>query len=321
MKVSQKITVREVTYIAGKEFNLVNPLPEPVMEKLMEVVVSFEEEKRSNSVISPFSKLDAILDFISGGYCGRVYDMGDYILKVNKPNHSYNLRDGQIMHELQGVPCIPKLFIYSEDNRYMIVEKIKGMTVSGMGWEASPVTPEEWDLKKQEERLELSHGMIQERGWVMADCHGDNCMVDEEGNFWLIDVGLFSKHTEHTFGRGYDCAQDSLRKADEGVRYEEVEKEREERRAKRRAERAKERHQNRIKRIIEGKKENKHFARALLDSRATPLAPEPPSTIQRILASPFKQHQPNIGIDVREAQAFAQRAIQYNSYYSFNSYF
>jgi hypothetical protein len=298
--------------IAGKEFNLVNPLPEKVIKKLTEAVITFEGGK-GDLLMSPFQKLNEILDFIAGGYCGRVYDLGDYILKINQPNHDYNLRDGQIMHALQGVPSIPKLFIYSEDNSYMVVEKIKGDTVANMSYGDYSLIREKWDYETQEKLLEESQKMIEERGWRMGDCHAENCMVDENGKFWVIDVGLFSKLDENEFGRGYDSAQRSLREADQAIDFEGFLEREDKRDKQKRIERKKKRNKLMIKELLDKKRNRKHFARPLLDSREELSAPEVDAF--KVLCAPtFKQHQPNIdrlaqqaGIDPKEVQWFANK--------------
>lgn len=207
-----KTEEKQVT-IAGENFKLINDLPEETMEQLIDAVVTFEGALKSRSVFdNPFHKLEEKFDLIASGHCGKVYDFGEYILKVAKPSVQYEFekgtRDGTILHELQGIPTIPTLYAYSEGDRYMVIQKIKGETVTNLSWHE--FIPKNWNAEAQYALLDKAKEEIEKRGWVMADLHGENCMIDEEGNFWLVDVGLFHRQNERHFGRGYDSARNCI---------------------------------------------------------------------------------------------------------------
>jgi tRNA A-37 threonylcarbamoyl transferase component Bud32 len=212
LKMIKECTVQKV---CGVSFRFINRLPEEAIEKLVQVVQAFEELKQGGD----WDKIDAILNFIAGGHMGRVHDLGDYILKVNRPNRQrqYNNRDGYILEQLQGIPMIPTLYAYSEDNTFMVVQKIKGETVMEICCEEN-FTPSKWNYSEQEALLDKANDEIEKRGWVMDDMHWGNCMIDEEGNMWMVDVGLFHEEDEEGWGKGYGYAIRTLNKAHNSLR-------------------------------------------------------------------------------------------------------
>lgn len=174
---------------SGVRFNIVNELPTQVRNKFLKVVNEFLMNGND------FSRVSHILDFIAGGACGRVYDLGEgFIVKVNKFGWRTDTPDGDILKDLQGIPMIPKLYWYSEDNRFIVVQKIDGVTTGNYWGEFT--FQARWELEVFNEMAEKVDSMIQERGWSLNDIHGGNCMIDRQGNFWIVDVGLFRKADE-----------------------------------------------------------------------------------------------------------------------------
>lgn len=180
---------------SGIKFNVVNELPTQARNKLLKTVNEFLMNGND------FDRVDNILNYIAGGACGRVYDLGDgLILKVNKFDWNAVTPDGDILKDLQGIPMIPKVYWYSEDNRFIVVQKIDGETTSS--YMGDYLFKKRWE---EEYFKQLAHGvddMVKERGWVLNDVHGNNCMIDREGNFWIVDVGLFRKVDDFHFGDG-----------------------------------------------------------------------------------------------------------------------
>ncbi|MBL5872349.1 hypothetical protein HV417_02070 [Bacillus sporothermodurans] len=171
---------------SGVQFNVVNELDTPVKNKLLKVVNEYMMSK-------DFSKVQAILGFIAEGACGKVYDLGDgLILKINIFGWRSQTPDGDILRDLQGVPCIPKLYWYSEDNRFIVVQKINGLTTRKFNQEPFKL-PKAWVREEHDQLMETVYKACLERGWYVNDIHGGNCMIDLEGNFWIVDVGLFDK--------------------------------------------------------------------------------------------------------------------------------
>lgn len=185
--------------ISGVKFNIVNELPTQVFQKLKEVVESYFEGGES----SPLDKVGEFLRFIAGGACGSVFELGEeYVLKVNLGSWD-ELKDGSVLFDLQGVPHIPTLYCYSEDDTFIVSQKVKGQTFREFTTRPNFVPkgfPEREEYKKQVvEFLEA----CTERGWVAHDCHMSNVMIDENGEFWVVDVGLFCRVGEKTCGTYY----------------------------------------------------------------------------------------------------------------------
>jgi hypothetical protein len=173
---------------SGVTFNEVNKIPTKVRNTILKAVNTFIQEEQR------WEQLDNILQFIAGGACGRVYDLGDYILKVNRSNGlAESCKDGQILADLQGLHFIPKLYWYSEDNRFMVVQKIDGQTTGDfrLSPDFLPKNDFKVDRQRWEEVMEKVYEEAKERGWVMNDIHSQNTMFDKDGRFWIVDVGLF----------------------------------------------------------------------------------------------------------------------------------
>jgi hypothetical protein len=181
---------------SGVTFKVVNPIPTQVRNTLLKAVNTFIQEEQR------WEGIENILSFIAGGACGRVYDLGDYILKVNRSGGlAESCKDGDILADLQGLDFIPKLYWYSEDNRFMIVQKIHGQTMAD--WRHFPdfLPKKEFTMDRPtwEKETERVYREAEERGWIMNDIHSGNTMFDRDGNFWIVDVGLF-KETPYAFG-------------------------------------------------------------------------------------------------------------------------
>lgn len=169
---------------SGIRFNIVNDLPTQIKNRLLKSV----DEFLMNG--SNFLYIDKLLKYIAGGVCGRVYDLGEgYILKVNKSDNLVSTPDGDILKDLQGVDFIPKVYWYSQDNRFIVVQKIDGVTTGS--YHGDFLFKQTWKQKEFEKRVHKAVNDMQARGWFPNDIHGGNCMIDKQGNFWIVDVGLF----------------------------------------------------------------------------------------------------------------------------------
>ncbi|AYP68763.1 hypothetical protein BpsS36_00057 [Bacillus phage vB_BpsS-36] len=182
---------------SGFTFKVVSETPQSVLNQFNKVVNAYAHD---NGVES----LRALLDFIGGGACGKVFDLGNgYVIKVNDGNWTNTTRDGEILEALQGLPFIPKLYAYSLDNKFMLVQKIEGQTLSS--WHCGR---DQWSGKSKEELLkdyETFRAGCLERGWRAGDMHESNMMVDAN-SFWIVDVGLY-KEWEEGQGEGW-CFND-----------------------------------------------------------------------------------------------------------------
>jgi hypothetical protein len=181
---------------SGVKFNIVNELPTQVRNRLLKTVNEFIQGRND------FDRVEAILNYIAGGACGKVYDLGDgFVVKINKFGWRSDTPDGDILKDLQGVPFIPKLYWYSEDNRFIVVQKIDGVTTSNYSFEPF-MFDKPWNQEDFEEMAHMVDEMCKERGWVLNDIHGGNCMIDRKGNFWIVDVGLFRRADDIYLGDG-----------------------------------------------------------------------------------------------------------------------
>lgn len=185
------------------ELKVVNPMPFELMSAVQEAIRAVEEESNprkwgnSRDILSkrPFVK------YLAKGACGFVYQLcEDYILKVNDVGTNFSLdrlKDGQIMEALQGLPFIPTLYAYTPDNKYIVMQRIKGGTTGDFRWNEKmqeKYRPKEFDTDMMFEMAKELYTGALERGWVLKDLHGENTMVSPEG-FFVVDVGLF-KTTE-----------------------------------------------------------------------------------------------------------------------------
>ena len=183
---------------SGVNFNIINELPQEVEDKFLTTLNEFLQSGND------FDRIDNILNYIAGGACGRVYDLGNgFILKINRFTWSSNTPDGDILRDLQGVPMIPKLYWYSEDNRFIIIQKIDGVTTGT--YTGQFTFQKDWEEQMFKQLAQEVDELVKERGWVLNDIHSENCMIDREGNLWIVDVGLFKRTDDIVFGDGlYD---------------------------------------------------------------------------------------------------------------------
>lgn len=191
---------------SGVKFNVVNELPTQVKNKFLKTVNAFLQGHND------FYHIENILEYIAGGACGRVYDLGDgFIVKVNKFGWRTDTPDGDILKDLQGVPFIPKLYWYSEDNRFIVVQKIDGVTTGD--YLGQFLFGKELDIEKFKEIAKEVYSQAEERGWILNDIHGGNCMIDRQGRFWIVDVGLFQKADSCHYGESglYDLISEADR--------------------------------------------------------------------------------------------------------------
>lgn len=172
-----------------KNFTVVNELPADIMEKVEEAVKAYHK--------GTWRKVHDVLTLIGAGFCGTVWELSDeYALKVDKGTYSSGTRDGEIMHALQGLPMIPKLYMYSEDNRFMVVQRIKGVDVRKYRNGEAGFTLRSFAKGKFQRLVDQFTIDVLKRGWIPTDLHDENTMIDTDGNFWIVDVGIFDPMSE-----------------------------------------------------------------------------------------------------------------------------
>lgn len=202
--------------VCGVNFRYVKQLPVETFNLLCQAVTAFEAMRDEWNAFEEVNKL--LGDPFASGHFGNVYSLGEeYILKIEKPSTKgeYNTRDGRILEDLQGIPMIPQIYMYDTNNDYMVIQKIKGQTCGSYSREPKFDLPKDFDLEWTKQMIKKTAEQIEARGWVIGDAHAGNCMIDEEGNFWIVDVGLFDSKQElaegrHPFGRSTHEAIRSL---------------------------------------------------------------------------------------------------------------
>lgn len=185
-----------MTTVHGVELVEVNGAPQNIIESFYKAIEIGESARNGANQICK------VYEQIGKGACGMVFALSeDFVVKVNRPDSTYECQDGRILEDLQGLPLVPTLYAYSEDNKYTLIQRIKGITVSRL-FRGSEFTMNVTDYDRQhwDELNEQFHEGAIAKGWYPNDLHEENCMIDTEGRFWVIDVGLFKRTQRDTFG-------------------------------------------------------------------------------------------------------------------------
>lgn len=174
----------EFVKVAGVTFKVVNELPQEVIGKLVEALQSIHNH------------LQPELPRLGGGACGQVFDLGGYALKIDYGWDGG--QDGKILEDLQGCPFIPKLYMRSENKKFTVMQKIDGQTVASF-CHSPEFSFDNWMSEEDFKRAcEIAVREINDRGWAPEDMHHGNLMIDREGKFWIVDVGLFSREINYS---------------------------------------------------------------------------------------------------------------------------
>jgi tRNA A-37 threonylcarbamoyl transferase component Bud32 len=259
---SKQRTVR----IANNSFEVVNELPSETMELLIKIIAETGGNPHEIQ-----SLIEDEFDYIGGGCFGRVFELtDDIVIKLNtgSANSNYNNRDGEVLAELQGIPIFPKLYMYSRDNRIIVMQKIKGKTVDDLSW-ANKGYKEQFKYELLKEELSRAISETKKRGWYITDAHRANCMFSEDGKFYVVDMGLFYREGEDRWGQGPSEVFETLDYLQKFLDEETYEKRQIEARKELREKRKKLRKQRMADRVINQKKNKKNFARAMFDSRCS----------------------------------------------------
>ncbi|MEF7556204.1 serine/threonine-protein kinase [Bacillus thuringiensis] len=120
-----------------------------------------------------------------------VYALSDeLVLKVSNGWHWQN--SSKVLIDLQGLPFVPKVYECGDNGEYIVMQRIYGNTVflyaRGYSWFRVQYNYETHKRKTQE----FIEGCAK-RGWLPRDLYGGNIMISEEGDFWIVDFGLFLK--------------------------------------------------------------------------------------------------------------------------------
>lgn len=104
------------------------------------------------------------------------------VLKINLYDTEEVKHEGIVLSNLQGLPCVPNLYYHK--NNFIIMEYIKGMSISGYLQSHPPYT-----LRLNTLYYTLEN--IYRRGIIPRDISTYNTIVDFNGNINLIDFGMY----------------------------------------------------------------------------------------------------------------------------------
>lgn len=213
--------VNEFT-VEGIKFKSINAVPNDAMSMVVQLIAINEGEL-------PIPRY--VFERLGRGHCGGTWAISkDLVLKINEIDNRADIDlerfvDGECLEDLQGLPLVPKLYAYSYDKQYMIVERIHGMQVGQCEYDmnnftaqlGASIVPKFWNWKKWiDKACEFNRGCLQ-RGWIPNDLHGENVMIDKAGNLTVVDYGLFKKIGKHdeisrwNFDREYDRIASTIR--------------------------------------------------------------------------------------------------------------
>ncbi|QFG05204.1 serine/threonine kinase [Bacillus phage 019DV002] len=176
----------------GMDFVVVNEVSEKLLSLINKALECWEEDFDEYEHDLMYPTMKKHFKYLGGGYCGRVFELDeDTVIKVESGSYS-GCMDGMILERLQGLPFVPKVYMYTddEDNSITIMQKIKGVTITEYLKGKAP-----FSLLKAPKNLTVAaeNFIIQaglERGVEISDVKSDNCMIDEQGNFYMIDYGV-----------------------------------------------------------------------------------------------------------------------------------
>ena len=230
---------------------IVNPLGEELFESIVEVIRKAEKGLDS---------IDNYYDELAQGTCGTVYAINEeLVLKVNDLVYSLKyVNDHIVLESLQGLPFVPTLYAYTPDGKYLIIQRIKGLTLCELGLNSNPYqfnyeelvlkandlvyslkdvndhivleslqglpfvptlyayTPDGkyliiqrikgltlWELELNNNPYQFNYEELKqqfkefvagclERGWIPNDLHAGNVMVCPQG-VYVVDYGFFKR--------------------------------------------------------------------------------------------------------------------------------
>lgn len=128
------------------------------------------------------------LKLLGEGQGGRVFEIEDFAVKVFKGDNNEK-SDYMMLSYLEHDPYFPKL-VYHDEQNYMIVEKIRGITLS--------------EYLKQDGKIGSMHrnqidtliNNLHKHRVLPSDLHLNNIMIDENEQLKVIDVGRFKMVTD-----------------------------------------------------------------------------------------------------------------------------
>ncbi|QFR56527.1 serine/threonine kinase [Bacillus phage 056SW001B] len=190
----------------GMDFVVVNEVSEKLLRLISKALECWEEDFDEYDYQNEYPTMRNHFKYLGGGHCGRVFELDeDTVIKVE--TGSYESEDGAILHQLQGLPFVPKVYMYTDEDvnsQITVMQKIKGVTITEYLKGKSPFSL----LKAPENLTDAAESFIiraaLERGVEIRDVKSDNCMIDEQGNFYMVDYGVCDFIDPDRYKRTYE---------------------------------------------------------------------------------------------------------------------
>ncbi|KJE27939.1 hypothetical protein LG52_40 [Geobacillus kaustophilus] len=164
------------------KWKVVNPLNNELLESITEVIRKAE---------LGLDSIDNYYDELAQGTCGTVYAINEeLVLKANDLVYSLkDVNDHIVLESLQGLPFVPTLYAYTPDGKYLIIQRIKGLTL----WELElNNNPYQFNYEELKQQLKKFVAGCLERGWIPNDLHAGNVMACPQG-VYVVDYGYFRR--------------------------------------------------------------------------------------------------------------------------------
>ena len=131
-----------------------------------------------------------IFDYLGCGESANVYAYDNYCIKIFKEDdgyYRYSNKDAYVLEFLQGIECVPKLYAYKHE-KYLIMEFIDGVHMGDALAENKSISGIRRELRKELYK-------IYKKGIKPGDLHLYNILYDADGNYKMIDFGMYSRDT------------------------------------------------------------------------------------------------------------------------------
>lgn len=180
-----------INYLKGNDLdeeslNLISEI-----EKIRDMPVILDGNKDIDDIIKIIENNDLdIFDYIDFGESSNVYAYDDYCIKIFKEdtgNYMYSNKDAYILECLQDLECVPKLYAYKHE-KYLVMDFIDGKPLSDLIGEKRNLSGVRRGLRRELYK-------IYKIGIAPKDLHMYNIICDVEGNYKLIDFGMYFRDT------------------------------------------------------------------------------------------------------------------------------
>lgn len=137
-------------------------------------------------------------NYLDSGSFGKVYKLGDYVIKVMYPSEDFEgviyhvptaLEEGQILADLQSIKAFPRLYYF--DHNVIIMERVSGKPLWRLSEEEAEAIPRACWHQLIGDLIEVT-----KLGYRPIDVSTNNVFWDEATQrFNIIDVGFYCKES------------------------------------------------------------------------------------------------------------------------------